>query len=50
MAETLFLSKIIAASLLSVALFITAFVKKNAVISTVIIIIAIAIFLMLSKL
>ncbi len=49
MAEALFVSRIVGASLLSVALFITAFIKKNALISTVIIILAFALFLLLSK-
>ncbi|MBI1968580.1 hypothetical protein HYS49_01590 [Candidatus Woesearchaeota archaeon] len=48
MAETLFVARIIGASLLSVALFISAFIKKNALISTVIIIMGIALFILLS--
>ncbi len=48
MTETLFIGRIIGATLLSAALFISAFIKKNALISTVIIILGIALFLLLS--
>jgi len=48
MADQLFVARIIGASLLSVALFISASIKKNALISTVIIIMGTALFIMLS--
>lgn len=48
MVETVFIARVVGASLLSLALFISAFVKKNALISTVIIILGIALFILLS--
>ncbi|MEK6951030.1 MAG: hypothetical protein AABX13_04885 [Nanoarchaeota archaeon] len=47
MVETLFVGRIVGAALLSVALFISALVKKNALISVVIIILGIALFILL---
>ncbi len=48
MVEEIFVARLIGASLLSVALFVSAFIKKNALISTVIIILGIALFILLS--
>ncbi|MDP3640000.1 MAG: hypothetical protein Q8R53_02235 [Nanoarchaeota archaeon] len=49
MAETLFIAILMGAFLLSIALFISASVKKNARISTAIIIMGTALFIMLSE-
>ncbi len=49
MVEVLFLSRIVGAALLSVALFVSAFSKRNALISIVIIILGLALFLLLSN-